>query len=607
MNFGDRRYIISAIILAFGAIFVLRLLTLQVLNADYQARAADLTEEKIRIYPSRGLIYDRNGTLLVANRAIYDLMVVPRKMKDFDTDDLIALASLVNVEPAELDEAINKAKKYSKYKPSVVRKQLDPEIYAKVSEKLYAYPGFFAQARTVRSYQQNIGAHVLGDFAEAGPEEIEDDAYYRSGDYIGKSGIELTYEKELRGTKGSKYVLVDVRNNIQESLSNGKYDTAAVAGKDLTITIDAELQAYAELLMSNKMGSVVAIEPSTGEVLTLVSAPTFDPNILMGSNRGANFRKLQTDSLKPLYNRATQGLYRPGSIFKMVQSLVALQQGAITKETRIHCNRGVIGCHGSHSFDDLEGAIIHSCNPYFRDVFRRMIEPGETSNRFKDSQIGIGRWSAAIRKFGFGSNLQSDIPGIKEGNVPDQKYYDGIYGELRWAFSTIYSVSIGEGELLINPLQMANLAAIIANRGYYYPPHVIKSIDGQAIPEKFTTKIETGVDREHFSTVVNAMEKVVAQDGGTARRARIDGIAVCGKTGTVQNEPYPDHSVFIAFAPKDDPKIAISVYVEYSGFGGTWAAPIASLLIEKYLNDSIADPEKEKRIIEQAFGMPKKK
>jgi penicillin-binding protein 2 len=604
MNFGNRRYIITAIILAFAFIFALRLLTLQVVSDSYKAKAAELTEEKIRIYPSRGLVYDRNGELLVANRAIYDLMVVPRKTKAFDT---LALGELVNMTVDELRVELKKARKYSRHKASVIKKQIDPDIYARISEKLHRYPGFFAQARTVRSYQKGLGAHVLGDYAEAGPSEIEKDHYYRSGDYIGKSGIEMTYEKELRGKKGAKYVLVDVRNNVQESLSEGKYDTSAVAGKDLYITIDAELQAYAELLMSNKMGSIVAIEPATGEILTLVSAPSFDPNLLVGSNRGENFRKLQVDSLKPLYNRATQGLYRPGSIFKMVQSLVALQRGSITKDTRIACNRGIIGCHGSHSFDDLEGAIIHSCNPYFHQVFKRMIEPGETTNRFKDSQIGIGRWNSDIKKFGFGWNLGSDIPGIKEGNVPNQKYYDRIYGELGWAFSTIYSMSIGEGELLINPLQMANLAAIIANRGWYHSPHVIKSIGDEGKPPQFLEKINSGVNEEYFTTVVNAMEKVVGQDGGTARRARIEGITVCGKTGTVQNEPYPDHSVFIAFAPKDNPKIAISVYVEYSGFGGTWAAPIASLLIEKYLNDSISDPSKEERIIEQSFGMPKKK
>lgn len=598
MNLGNRRYIISGIFLLFGLIFIVRLFILQVTTDHWKAKAAELTEEKLRIYPSRGLIYDRNGELLVANRAIYDIMVVPRKVQPFDT---VAFCSLTNMSHAELVDALQKAKRYSRHKASVVKKQLDPELYSRITERLHEFPGFYGQARSVRSYQKGIGSHILGEYAEASQRDLERDKYYRSGDYIGKSGIEYTYETALRGRNGSKYVLVDVRNNIQESLSEGRYDTAAVQGADLQITIDAELQAFAELLMQNKRGSIVAIEPSTGEVLALVSSPTFDPNLLVGSNRGANYAMLQADPMKPLYNRATQGLYRPGSIWKMVQSLVALEVGEITPDTRIQCNRGIIGCHGSHSFDDLEGAIIHSCNPYFRDVMRRVVERKAESNRFKDARLGLADWAERIRKFGFGTDLGSDIHGIQVGNVPDPAYYDDIYGELRWAYSTIYSISIGEGELLINPLQMANLAAIIANRGEYFPPHIIRSIGQDGKPSKFRTPVSTGVRPEHFETVVNAMEKVVAQDGGTARRARIEGITVCGKTGTVQNEPLPDHSVFIAFAPKDNPKIAISVYVEYSGFGGTWAAPIASLMIEQYLNDSIADSTSVQRIIDANF------
>jgi penicillin-binding protein 2 len=598
MNLTNRRYIISGIIVLFGIIFTVRLFSLQVSTDYWKAKAAELTEERVKIYPSRGLIYDRNGELLVANRAIYDLMGVPRKVKPFDT---LAFCDLIQMDVEDFEAAFDKAKRYSRYKASVIKKQIDPQEYARIAEQLHKYPGFYGQARTVRSYQRGVGAHVLGDYAEAGPRDIEKDDYYQPGDYIGKGGVEKIYEEELRGHKGMRYVLVDVRNNVQESLSEGRYDTAAVQGADLTLTLDAELQAYAELLMQNKLGSVVAIEPSTGEILTLVSSPTYDPNLLVGSRRGENYSALQQDSLKPLYNRATQGQYRPGSIFKMVQSLIALEQGEIRPSTRIPCNRGIIGCHGSHTYDDLEGAIIHSCNPYFHQVMKRMVERGEADSRFKDAQLGLNAWNERIRSFGFGTDLDTDIPGVKEGNVPNAEYYDRIYGELSWAYSTIYSLSIGEGELLINPLQMANLAAIIANRGWYIPPHVIKSIGTGGKPEEFRNPRSTGVSPEHFETVVNAMEKVVGQPGGTARRARIDGIEVCGKTGTVQNDPLPDHSVFIAFAPKDNPKIAVSVYVEYSGFGGTWAAPIASLLIEKYLNDSIADPRKEQRILEAEF------
>ncbi len=598
MNLSSRRYVISGIFLMFGAIFVIRLFSLQVSSDRWRAKAAELTEDKLRIYPSRGLIYDRNGELLVANRAIYDLMAVPRKVQPFDT---LKLCSLAEIEYDDLVNALNKAQNYSRYKPSVIRKQIDPEVYARLNESLHEFPGFFGQARTVRSYRKGIGAHVLGDYAEVSRDDLTKDRYYRQGDYIGKSGVELTYERELRGKIGARYVLVDVRNNIQESLAEGRYDTAAVQGKDLTLTLDAKLQAYAEKLMKNKLGSIVAIEPESGEILALVSAPAYDPNLLVGGQRGKNYGLLQQDPLKPLYNRATQGLYRPGSIWKMVQSLVALEMGEITPATRIHCNRSIIGCHGSHSYDDLEGAIIHSCNPYFRDVMRRVVERRKESNRFKDAALGLEEWTERIKKFGFGSNLETDIPGVKSGNVPSPSYYNKIYGELRWAYSTIYSISIGEGELLINPLQMANLAAIIANRGHYFRPHIIRSIENDGKPAIFNEKVDSGVAPEHYETVVNAMEKVVSQTGGTASRARIDGITVCGKTGTVQNEPLPDHSVFIAFAPKENPKIAISVYVEYSGFGGTWAAPIASLLIEQYLRGEVSDLRKEQRILDASF------
>lgn len=602
MNLSNRRYIVSAIFLFFGVVFVVRLFTLQISSDQWRAKAAELTEDKIRVYPSRGSIYDRNGALLVANRAIYDLMVVPRFVGSFDT---AAFCELTGMSKELLIAQLDKARDYSRYKASVLLKQVDPEWYSRINERLHEFPGIYGQPRTVRSYQRGIGAHVLGDYAEASPADIEADKYYVPGDYVGKSGVEKIYEKELRGRKGARYVLVDVRNNIQERLAEGRYDTAAVQGADLTLTLDAELQAYAEKLMQNKLGSVVAIEPATGEILALVSAPAFNPNLLVGSARSKNYAALQADSLKPLYNRAIQGQYRPGSIWKMLQSLVALEMGQITPDTRIRCNRSIIGCHGSHSFDDLEGAIIHSCNPYFRDVMRRMVEQGKRTNRFEDAALGLAEWREYVLRFGFGSNLGTDIPNIKTGNVPSVDDYNKRYsGPLTWAYSTIYSISIGEGELEVTPLQMANLAAIIANRGKWYRPHVIKSIGTGGKPAKYTELVDTRIKPEHFETVVSAMEKVVSQPGGTASRARIEGIEVCGKTGTVQNDPLPDHSVFIAFAPKDNPKIAISVYVESAGFGGQWAAPIASLLMEQYLNDSISDQKKEQRILDAVFPEP---
>jgi penicillin-binding protein 2 len=354
--------------------------------------------------------------------------------------------------------------------------------------------------------------------------------------------------------------------------------------------------------MQNKRGCIVAIEPATGEILALISAPTFDPNLLVGRARGRNFSILNRDKQKPLFNRATQAQYRPGSIFKIAQSLAALQIGAITPETRIHCNRGIIGCHGSHSFDDLEMALVHSCNPYFRGVMQRVVEGDrDKSSRFKDARLGLDIWQGYIKRFGFGSNLNTDIPGVKSGLVPGVAYYDKIYGKEQWAFSTIYSISIGEGEMLINPLQMCNLAAIIANRGWYVFPHTVKQIGVGGRPlDSFLVRNTLGIDSSYFRVVVDAMEQVVGP-GGTANRAKLKDIVICGKTGTVQNEPREDHSVFVCFAPKNNPKIALSVYVENAGFGGTWAAPIASLMIEKYLNDSIADPAKEQRIFDQNF------
>ena len=606
MNLGNRKYVILAIVVVTVIIFIIRLFSLQVADPSWRAHAADLTERKITIYPSRGLIYDRNKVLMVSNKAVYDLMVLPREIKDFDTS---AFCSLLKISLPEFRERLKRACEHpnAPYRTSVFIKQIPPEDYAVVSEQLYKFKGFYGQPRTLRDYPQKNGALILGDIGEVDQVEIDRNPYYKAGDYIGKSGIERTYEAELRGRRGTRFVLVDVLNNTKGSYSDGSYDTLAIAGADLISTLDAELQAYGELLMKNKRGSIVAIEPSTGEILAMVSSPTYDPNLLVGRNRGENYKMLKADSIElPLYNRAIKGVYRPGSIWKMVQALVALEQGAITPETRIHCNRSIIGCHGSHSHDDLELAIIHSCNPYFREVFRKMIQPGDESNRFKDSRAGLEKWQSMIKTFGFGSDLGTDVPGAKNGFVPGTTYYDNVYGELRWAFSTIYSLSIGEGEMGITPLQMANLAAIIANGGYYYSPHIVKAVGPESKkPAKFLEKHQTCVSAPHFEVVRNAMRKVVEEPGGTGSRAKIKDITVCGKTGTVENvPPIEDHSVFIAFAPMENPKIAISVYVENAGFGGTWAAPIASLMMEKYLTDSIADPAKELRILEATYPFP---
>jgi penicillin-binding protein 2 len=601
MNLGNRKFVVIGIVVFIILAFIARLFTLQISDDYWSRKAANLTERSTKIYPPRGLIYDREGELLVANQAIYDLMMLPREVKDLDT---LRFCALLKISQDEFDERLAKMRKsrgWASNKEQVFIKQIRPEDFAPIAEQLYKYPGFYGQPRTVRNYKRGIGALLLGDIGEVVQRDIDRDPYYRSGDYIGKGGIEMAYEDYLRGQKGVRFMVIDPMGRPQESFNEGDFDTLAVSGQNLISTIDSDLQAYGEFLMQHKKGSIVAIEPATGEILAMVSSPTYDPNLLVGRDRGSNYGLLQNDSLLPLYNRAIKGTYRPGSIFKMVQALIALDEDKITPQTRISCNRNLIGCHGPHTYDDLEGAIIHSCNPYFRGVMQRMVEANIKKDRFEDAAIGMSHWKERIESFGFGTNLNTDVPGVNRGNVPGKKYYDKIYGEERWAFSTIYSISIGEGELLVNPLQMANLGAIIANRGHYYPPHTIKDIGGQGKLERFRTPLQTNIDPEYFETVVNAMQKVVEQDGGTARRARTPGITVCGKTGTVQNDPLPDHSVFMAFAPKENPQIAISVYVESAGFGGTWAAPIASLMIEQYINDSISDPRKEQRIIDQHF------
>jgi penicillin-binding protein 2 len=600
VNLDGRRITIILIVSVIGIIYAIRLLFLQVINDEWKNQGEALTEKEVIVYPSRGLIYDRKGRLLVTNQTVYDLMVLPKDVKPFDT---VAFCKLVSLSIEDLRSGLVKAVSWPnvKYKPSPIIKQITPPEYARISEELYKYPGFFGTPRTLRIYPQSIGALLLGDVAEIDKNELEKKPDYRRGDYIGKSGIEKAYENELRGTRGVKYVFRD-NLGIERNVAEGKLDVAAVEGTDLIATIDAELQRFGEELMVNKRGCIVAIEPKTGEILALVSAPTYDPNLLVGRARGNNFRALNLDKQKPLFNRATQAQYRPGSIFKLAQSMAALQLGIITPQTRIACNRGIIGCHGSHSNDDLEMAIVHSCNPYFRGVMQRVVEADrDKTSRFKDARIGLDIWQGYIKRFGFGSNLGTDIPNVKTGLVPGVAYYDKWYGELQWAFSTIYSLSIGEGEMLVTPLQMANMACLLANRGYFVSPHTVKQIGVGGRPrEEYLVRYDTGIDTAHFTTIINAMEKVVGP-GGTAGRAKLKDIVICGKTGTVQNEPKEDHAVFVCFAPKDDPKIAMAVYVENAGFGGTWAAPIASMMIEKYLNDTVSNVSEKKRILEANF------
>jgi penicillin-binding protein 2 len=598
--FEDRKFVILGIFLTIGLIFLGRLFFIQVIDDSYQMSANNQTLRTITQYPVRGLIYDRNKQLLVYNEAAYDLMVVPSKVSDFDTS---SFCQLLGISDSAFVNRLKKARKYSRYRPSVFEKQIPASQWALVSERLYKYNGFYGEKRTLRKYPKATSAHILGYISEVGNSDIAKDSYYKSGDYIGKRGLEKEYESVLRGTRGKKILMVDVHNRIKGNYRNGLYDSLPIAGKNLICSIDRDLQAFGELLMQGKRGSIVAIEPSTGEILAMISAPSYDPNLLVGRPRSKNYQMLQqNDSLNPLFNRTINAMYRPGSIFKIVQALVALDEGVITKDTRFHCNRGIIGCHGSHTYDELVGAIQHSCNPYFYQVYKRLIQRGDNTSVFKDANMGLQTWQERVKLFGFGVQLKTDLPGLKTGLVPTPEFYNKWYGENRWAFSTIYSNSIGEGELQVVPIQMGNLAAIIANKGYYYQPHLIKSIGEDSIKRpKFTQKFDTEVDPKYFEPIVKAMFKVVNESGGTARRARMDSIIVCGKTGTVQNDPWPDHSVFMAFAPMENPKIAVAVYVEYSDYGGTWAAPISSLMIEQYLTGEIKRKDKQKRITNASF------
>ena len=595
-NLSDRKFIIAIIFLVVGFIFLIRLFNVQVINDKYKLDSDHNVLREIVQYPARGLIYDRNGNLLVYNEAAYDLMVVPKQVKELDT---LKFCQLLGIPLENFRTKFYKAKNYSRYKPSIFEKEISSEEYAKIQEQLYEYPGFYVQTRTLRKYPRKSAAHILGYIGEVNQANIDKNPYYRSGDYIGKSGLELSYEELLRGKRGVKRILVDVHNREKGSYNNGLSDTLAVTGQTVYTTIDAVLQEYGELLMQNKKGSIVAIEPETGEILALVSAPGYDPNKLVGRDVKKNYPVLSHDTLNPLFNRALMAQYPPGSTFKTIQALIGMQDGVITENSGFPCIKSYVGCHNHPTATDVSSSIKMSCNPYYYSVFKRILMQGKSKSIFKDSEIGLVKWNNQVKKFGLGQRLETDLPAIKSGFIPDVPFYNKWYGEGRWAFSTIYSLSIGQGEIGVIPLQMANLAAIMANRGYYYTPHLMREIKNtDTIPSIFKIQHQVGIDQQYFEPIVQGMNRVVEEAGGTARRARIDSIAVCGKTGTAQNPHGEDHSIFMAFAPMDHPKIAIAVYIENAGFGGTWAAPIAGLMMEKYLKGEVTDQAKETRILE---------
>lgn len=594
-KFSSRKYIIQAIFIVIGFVFLLRLFFLQVIDNDYKLSAQNNVLRYITQYPARGLVHDRDGELLIYNEASYDLLVTPRQVGSIDT---ILLCNLLKINTDDFKKRLAQAKKYSSHKPSVFLKQISKEDYGYLEEQLFKFPGFFVQARTLRKYPKVIAAHLLGFVGEVNQRDLKKDAYYRIGDYVGKSGIEYFYEKELRGEKGLEVKMVDVFNREKGSFQNGKYDTIAVSGNDLYLSISSKLQAYGELLMKGKKGSIVAIEPKSGEILSLISSPTYDPNLLIGRIRNKNFSKLSNDTLEPLFNRAIMAQYPPGSTFKPISALIGLNDGVLHPYTKYSCqgtvSSPIVCSHNHESPLSLEHAIEQSCNPYFWKVYKSILE----QEKFETIQEGYEHWRTDVMKFGIGKKLPADLMGQRNGNLPNYTYFDKYYGKRGWKATTTRSLSVGQGEIELTPLQLANVAVIFANRGYYFPPHImIASGKEKTKNVKYINRIETGFPINYFEEVIKGMELVYEGEHGSARYYKSKSIKICGKTGSSQNPFGDSHSVFIAFAPVDDPQIAIAVMIENIGFGSTWAAPIATLMIKKYLQGDFESPWYESKML----------
>lgn len=583
----SRRFIIQGIFILIGVIFLIKLFALQVLDENYATKAERNIVQRIIEYPFRGLIYDRDKELLVYNEPIYDLMVIP---KDVRIPDTTVFCDLLGIDKATFITNMKASRKYSAVKPSAFLKKISQEEYARIQDMLYNYQGFFVNPRTVRGYTAPILANEVGYTGEISQRQLDRDTtgYYQSGDNKGITGLEEYYEKQLRGQRGVSYKKVNVRGIEKGSFKDGAYDTTSVPGINLITTIKKDLQAYAEKLLEGKVGSIVAIEPATGEILVLATAPSYDPNLLSGRLFGDNYQKIASDTTKPLFNRAYMAQYPAGSIFKTVQALIALDEGVIGVNEQIYCDLSKIGDHAPAGYYDVAKGIQYSSNNYFYEVMRRIVNQNEDPNYFRDSRIGLQKWSEAVKRFGFGKPLGLDLPGEQGGLVPDAEYYDKIYGRNAWAYKTVYSLSIGQGELNVTPLQVANLAAIVANQGYYIKPHMVKAFEenGEVTTLEFE-KIYTGKGGEYYPAIVEGMAKAI---GNTAPRAVINDIEIVGKTGTAENgakDETLDHSVFMAYAPKENPQIAIAVYIENAGWGGRAAAMTSSLIIEKYLRGYI--------------------
>lgn len=589
-----RKYVIGGFITVIVVIFIVRLFNLQVSDASYKENAESNAFFRKVLYPSRGLIYDRNGRLIVLNQPEYDVMLIPKDLGNhFDT---LGLCNVLNISKEELlskwADMKNPRKNpgYSAYTPQKLMSHLSQEDYGRLQEKLYLFPGFYVQKRNVREYATHAGANILGNIREVNAKDVENDRYYRSGDYTGDLGVEKSYEPFLRGVKGVEILMKDALGRIKGKYEDGIHDVIPVAGHDLTLSIDMDLQEYGERLMQGKIGAIVAIEPQTGEILCMVSSPTYDPSLLVGSGRGKNYASLVADKYKPLYDRALQGAYPPGSTFKPTQGLIFLQEGTITPATAYPCYHGYVngirvGCHSHGSPIPLKPAIATSCNAYFCWGFKNFVD-----KKGSNPKTQFEKWKNYMVEMGYGYRLGVDLPSESRGFIPNPEFYSKSFRGKNWTANSIISVSIGQGEVLATPLQIANLASTIANRGWFITPHVVKEISDTVIDPVFKEKRKPSIKKEHYEQIAEGMRMAVL--GGTCRLANLPGLEVCGKTGTAQNPHGKDHSVFMGFAPLSDPKIAVAVYVENAGFGATFGVPIGSLIIEKYLKGYIA-PERK--------------
>ena len=597
-----RKVLLPSIIIVLTGLLLLRLFYLQVIDDSLKLKSENNAIKIKYDYPERGYIYDRKGKLLVANQPSYDIMVIPKEVKNIDT---LEFCQLLDVTKEFYIERMVKAKIYSPRLPSVFIPQLNKMEYAAFQEKIRKFEGFYIQKRSLRDYQVNFGANVFGSITQVSEREIAKNPYYNSGDFIGKQGVEQSYENTLRGIKGVKYIQKDKYNREIGSYKEGKFDTIAVQGKDIRLSIDLEIQKYGEELMINKRGGIVAIEPATGEILSLITAPSYDPAILVGRKRSKNYTLLYRDSIaKPLFDRGLLAEYPPGSPFKIMTGLVGLQEKVIDVNTTFVCNHGFSyasgrfqGCHCGGGVRDMHVGIYKSCNAYFSNVYLRTIA------KYTKPTYAVDVWSNHIKSFGLGQFMGYDLPIGKRGKIPNSKTYKKMYPDWGWSGKTIISNAIGQGEVLMTPIQLANMMATVANKGYYYTPHIIKKIEGEMIEKKFRTKHVTTIDKSHFAPMIEGLFDVY--NLGTAYALKVEGIDICGKTGTAENfakidgkrTKMEDHSIFVAFAPKDNPKIAIAVMIENGGYGATIAGPIASLMIEKYLRKKITRTDLETRIL----------